>query len=573
MIYLKKITALLFISVICISGLLLTHQGPKINASGKYPEKFDLRTSGLVSPVRSQGQYGTCWAFSALGSLETQILKTGTQTDLSEWHLAYFSYNHNLFSDAFTPKNKDDIFNEGGYNNIAAATLTKWIGPVNEDDIKYDSGPPPESSKFNRCFQVQDIYNISPWISERARFSTDTMKELLYNENSLSCSFSADTDRYYNPDTAAFYCNESDYSYITDPSSHSILIIGWDDNYSRQNFKTGTQPENNGAWLAKNSWGTSSGNDGFCWISYEDCSLREAAAYFGRPADTYQNNYYYDNYGWSTSLSADLIKQTPEDSKKRPLTGYMSNIFTARLDEMVSAVSFYTIEPGASYEIQIYTQLNPYEAPYLYQQPSDFPVTGTAGPVTSGTEKYAGYHTVELQTPVRIHEGEQFSAVVKITNPSSPFVIPIDASVTKTYSDSDKRVANVSINDILSHSFKCQSYISRDGTEWFDLYRYNLVQSQPMISYLAPASDGSNYSSIMIFCGHTCVKAFTRAYQPLRYDINDNGTVSTADAVLVKKRLLDTDSLSQNEMIFYDVNNDNKFNATDYISIVKYIMQ
>ncbi len=50
---------------------------------------------------------------------------------------------------------------------------------------------------------------------------------------------------------------------------HAVTIIGWDDNYSKDNFVY-EKPENDGAWLILNTWGTSWGNNGTGWVSYED---------------------------------------------------------------------------------------------------------------------------------------------------------------------------------------------------------------------------------------------------------------------------------------------------------------
>ena len=51
--------------------------------------------------------------------------------------------------------------------------------------------------------------------------------------------------------------------------NHAVLIIGWDDNYSRNNFIY-EKPENDGAWLVLNSWGDKWANSGTAWMSYED---------------------------------------------------------------------------------------------------------------------------------------------------------------------------------------------------------------------------------------------------------------------------------------------------------------
>ncbi|MDO5558805.1 MAG: lectin like domain-containing protein [Oscillospiraceae bacterium] len=566
----KKSAPFAVIISLLFTVFLIILPADEIYSESSFPQKFDLRDYNLVSDIRSQGNYGTCWSFSALGSLETQILKIENKIDLSEWHLAFFSYNNNKCNDAFRPKNKDDIFNEGGYNNIAAATLTKWIGPVTEDIVPYDSGYPSEDKKFSCSYQVQDIYNITPWISQRRRYSDETMKELIYDKNALSCSFSADTEHFCNLSTSSFYCPDPGYFYMTDPDSHSILLIGWDDNYSKENFREDLQPEHDGAWLCKNSWGDSGGLSGYIWISYEDCSLIEAAAYFCEPAGTYLHNYYYDNYGWSTSLSTDLINPTPGNSTPRLLTGYMSNVFAASQDELVSAVSFYTIEPDASYEISVFTQIDPHAAPDEQMKYSSYPVSGTSHPVTSGSEKYSGYHTVKLNQPVRIHENETFSVTVKITNQSSPYVIPIDASIAMTINNSIKTLGNVKDNDIASFSYPNQSFVSADGIQWYDLYKHNLINFN-FISSVAP-DPIQNVYCVRINCGHACVKAFTRPYTPLLCDVDDNSTVNAADLALIKHKLLSSDVPTDNEMIFYDLNNDGEYNVKDFVFIVMLLL-
>ena len=70
-----------------------------------------------------------------------------------------------------------------------------------------------------------------------------------------------------------YYCNDE--TFVKD-EQHAILIVGWDDNYSRDNFRDNNKPKNDGAWLVKNSWGNYNDEGGYFWISYEDKTLLQA---------------------------------------------------------------------------------------------------------------------------------------------------------------------------------------------------------------------------------------------------------------------------------------------------------
>lgn len=76
---------------------------------------------------------------------------------------------------------------------------------------------------------------------------------------------------------AQTYINTESYAQYTDnvfaSISHAVVIVGWDDNYSAENFIEGKQPPADGAWIVRNSWGESYGNEGYFYLSYYDQTI------------------------------------------------------------------------------------------------------------------------------------------------------------------------------------------------------------------------------------------------------------------------------------------------------------
>ena len=60
--------------------------------SGLLPEEY---VTPELPPLRKQSPYGTCWAFATTALVEINLMKNGfmSDPDMSELHLAYFTYN------------------------------------------------------------------------------------------------------------------------------------------------------------------------------------------------------------------------------------------------------------------------------------------------------------------------------------------------------------------------------------------------------------------------------------------------------------------------------------------------
>ncbi|MGN1418127.1 MAG: lectin like domain-containing protein, partial [Acutalibacteraceae bacterium] len=259
-----------------------------------------------------------------------------------------------------------------------------------------------------------------------------------------SCAVSYYHDELYlNPSTNAYYKKTYIYNNI---ANHSVTIVGWDDNYSKNNFGTlaglFAKPTKNGAWLIKNSYGDSYGDDGYIWVSYEEKSLLTDDALFVdyTTTDTYDRNYQYDgSCSFGVFYDSDQI--------------YMSNVFTSTEDEKLKAISFFCDDATQKYKYQIYKNVST----------STSPTNGT--PVFESyidcSQQYPGYHTVTLPAEIQLEKGEKFSVVIQVTNKGKNATAMCDSSA---YLDSYGIVYCESVNK------KGQSFISSNGKTWDDLY-------------------------------------------------------------------------------------------------------
>ena len=97
------------------------------------PAVYDLREKGRVTPVRDQGELGTCWAFASLGALETVTLPM----EENIYSVDHMSKNNGYSMDV----------SEGGEHSMSLAYMAAWEGPVYEADDPYGDGNSTEGLK------------------------------------------------------------------------------------------------------------------------------------------------------------------------------------------------------------------------------------------------------------------------------------------------------------------------------------------------------------------------------------------------------------------------------------------
>lgn len=245
----------------------------------------------VTTDVRDQGAYNTCWAFSALGTLETYLVKDGKGiNDLAEAHLAWWSTSeYNSDGYGWQMANIDT----GGYSLIGAGYLTSWMGAKSEADFPYNNSCLALPSNMD---SAKNQYNVTGLVF--VDNDIESVKSAIYEYGAVATSYNSGDG--YNDDYTAYYSGEETYYF----AGHAITIVGWDDNYSVSNFNESNRPSQNGAWLIKNSWGKDVCDEGYLWISYEDRYLLDPntwgvsyAVTSARTANSYDKLYQNETAG------------------------------------------------------------------------------------------------------------------------------------------------------------------------------------------------------------------------------------------------------------------------------------
>ena len=222
------------------------------------PSSYDARTENKITSVKNQNPWGTCWAFSTMSLLESSWLqKYGETKDLSERHLAYFVKNTgydplgNASGDTITPYNNTYYLQSGGNLFRSSLKLVNWHGAADEADYPYSNSvfepaAIPQEHAQDRILGIKNTFFV-PTKNATQEEKITVVKRLIKTYGCVEWSYYHE-NLYYNASTAAYYLDTAAYG-----TNHSITIVGWDDSYSKENFGICAQPQNDGAWLEKNS--------------------------------------------------------------------------------------------------------------------------------------------------------------------------------------------------------------------------------------------------------------------------------------------------------------------------------
>lgn len=512
--------------------------------------KYDLRDYIDIT-VKNQLDTQTCWTFPLISEVETNISLTRSYTSpiFSIRHMEYATAK--TFLDGTNPDGYNREVGSGGNSYIGMSYMASGRGPVLETDMPFvNSEALINLSEIDKqAGQHLENYIRFPSIIKEVSGGVTTykdgdgntlgdadvnnirqqIKEHIIAYGGVSANTNSSQTQFFNnvsPILAtAYYCDDTS---IT--QDHLVTIVGWDDNYSKDNFNAAHRPTKDGAWLVLNSYGTGF-NGGYYYISYEDVMIEKENTGTVLVSDRdYKNIYQYDTLGSNINVGL--------NGNEVPLTSvYAANVFT-RKDSAAEYLSEVSVHSVGNTTVDVY--VNP---------TGTLSLTG-ATQVASGLVLQEEYKTIKITNPITL-TNSQFAVIVKYSSTDgSQARLPLEAKVAES-TKWDTATANAN-----------EGFISATGADstWQDITTLGIGGVEnPSICIKAFTKDADNAGPTITF--ETNGNTTYQRVQGTKVTVTDSSGVNNSTL-----RYVWTQSTSQpidSEFDSYYTNNSVVSNSTD----------
>lgn len=291
------------------------------NVIAALPERFDLRDVIDIT-VGNQGGYGLCWDYASSTALETHLKLRGIDYNPSELQIDFLSSNL-----MYGGRNLHD----GGTFQYFA-DMASSIGTISEDAFSSLSIDP--NAWYGGTSNNLDYFKLTKNDSPLYVTKTVDFPSIYKSEGEVSGKTEEELKEYRDLVKAHIMTNGSLYTAVAGPwgfgvprycensgtgcyMNHAMAIIGWDDNYPKENFAKvdsngnrieGT-PKHDGAYIILNSWGKewdgSGAQDGVFYISYDEYNVESQLS--GVVSTSLDNTKKIDSI--ASKAAKDLIKE------------------------------------------------------------------------------------------------------------------------------------------------------------------------------------------------------------------------------------------------------------------------
>ena len=468
----KKLAAGLLAVLIFASALTTCSANDEFSPEPEFdneplPTSFNLFDEGRMTPAKSQGGTGLCWAFGTLSTVESAILTAWLaepdELNLSEGAVAYFMYP---LAEEFERSGTGDglcithgnpktnfymacIY--GGDPRLAfsmfangEALIDESVSPILTDSAHLRTSLDNflEAVSVGTLDRSSDDWLLTGWNSFDEA-GTEEIKRAIRQYGGLITGIFCDTSGILkHRDTGAPTSYFSDADPDSVETNHCVVLIGWDDDYSRDNFGK-HKPEHDGAWMVLDSTDALSDDSGLMFISYDDFIQGYWTVEMCRRSD-YGEILHYD-YCPLDGLRSDTGCTT------------VANIFTAPSDKALKAVGVTTLADNQAIEIKVFVNLD------------GDPDSGRAVFTQKACPARKGYHVIDLDEPTALSEGDAFSIIVTYYADSNSGgqsgCAPVES---EHFPDFELSPSIENISEFRVTANPGESFIMRSG-EWYDL--------------------------------------------------------------------------------------------------------
>ncbi len=485
----KKAVSIALTSLLIISAASVCSFSAAAEDTAELPSSIDLRNyngKNYVTPVKLQNPFGTCWAFGAAAASESSYLfandlgvnagEANNNVNFSEKYMSWYVY-HTITQDEVSKGRvrssqvgegldvtepeadyPNAVYSFGGSSNQCSNLFAAGFYPVDEsvsvdgeypyyysgkernrgiNGVGYSEGDDwtlPCNAKYmnapsNAVFRESRILPSPAFKSKSVTYEfceegLNAIKSEIAQGHSVSVAINMVGTNILKK------TNWSQYCYSPYASNHQVTIVGYDDNYSKENFAitngngkiiTKSIPPADGAFIIKNSSGALTEEDkanattdengrtvydnpnanpggiddsGYFYLSYYDQSIENPISFeFDKVSSLKYTTQNFDQY--DMMLSA-LYANSDSNSETKT-----ANVFDAEEDEYLYQISYYTNDPAATVNYEIYKDLA-----------NDNPESGILLESGTNTHKYKGSHKIDLSDEYLLKKGEKYSIVL-----------------------------------------------------------------------------------------------------------------------------------------------------------------
>lgn len=496
-----------------------------------FAERYDPREMGYLTPVEVQ-KGGTCWMYATTAAAEQYVsYNYGSKFDISEAHGVVAlsnSININNYSSGYYTNNAAD----GGTQGKAFQYFTHWNAPIYYNDTCDWQSCVLDSQFSSGKLQIGKPTGIdNDFLTAKSAFNVSGTKYIVKTEDNIKTAilkygavladfYLKNSDVYNNGNCITYYYSDK---HVT--LNHTVAIVGWDDNFSKDNFKEGKRPAGDGAWLIRNSnW---SGE--YIWVSYYEGSFYSSYAHMSVITDAQKasNNEYMLSYDYHN-----LSKSFPLNS-----TTYLCNVFDLSdyddYDE-IKKVMFYIFVKG--YDVTTEKCNNnigicDYEVKILPVDSSGNVATDYLNykSLASGQYSGEGYLTVDLNTPYNIGTVQKCAVVVKLTPANNQTAVEIPYTIFHPEAAGNTSFVGTSQNNVVTWSDEWYSSIKKNTSGNIVirpiLSKTNIVENEITVFPTDIIPDNNNVD-IAVSSMDTLFNIHTRSGAILRQDIDYERTSS-----------------------------------------------